>query len=186
MMYLKFVQIAFLGLVMLVLVGCKNELSEISALYSKDDIGVEKARNVEIIYSDSAVMRVKIIAPTLLRYTDKSNPHESFPDGLEVEFFDEEGITTSTLTSKDADRYEREGKIIVRDSVVWISNTNERLESEELIWDEKSEKVHTNKFVTIRRPDEIIYGYGFEATQNFTRSRIRAVEGRLKTEDFDK
>ena len=61
----------------------------------------------------------------------------------------------------------------------------DRLETEELIWDEATEKVYTNKFVIIRRPGEIIYGHGFEANQDFTFSRIRAIEGRLKSDGME-
>ena len=63
-----------------------------------------------------------------------------------------------------------------------MSNHKEQLETEELIWDEKKEKVYSNKFVKITKPDEKIYGYGVEANQDFTRWKINAIEGELKVD----
>ena len=74
----------------------------------------------------------------------------------------------------------------MRDSVVWKSVEGDTLETEELFWDERREKIYSNKFVVITRPDEVIYGHGFEADQDFSYSRINAIEGRIKVDNPDK
>jgi LPS export ABC transporter protein LptC len=166
------------------LTSCENDLSEVNRVFSERDINVEVVKDVEVIYSDSAVVRVTVVGPTMLRYTDQINPREEFPDGVWVKFYDGTGAITSSLTAKKGFRYESRGLIVVRDSVVWQSAANERLDTEELTWTERDKKVVTNKFVVIRRPGEILYGYGFESNQDFTVSRIRAIEGRLKVEEL--
>ena len=163
--------------------SCENDMSEIHRLFSEEDTKKEVGTNVEILYSDSAVVKIKVKAPTLERYTNRTDPHEEFPDGLRVDFFDERGNATSKLTAKSGTRFEKLGQMIVRDSVVWESNNNERLETEELTWDDKLQKVHTNKYVIIRRPGEIIHGYGFESNQDFSNSKIRAIQGRIKMDE---
>ncbi len=167
------------------LFSCENDIAEINRLFSEEDTAKEIARDVTILYSDSAVIKVKVQSPTLERYVDRKDPHEEFPDGLHVSFFDKNGKIDSWLTAKGATRYEQKGIMIVRDSVVWESRTKERLETEELIWDDALSKVYTNKFVIIRRPGEIIYGHGFESNQDFTYSKIRAIEGRLKSDGLE-
>ena len=89
-------------------------------------------------------------------------------------------------TAKYGVRYPNEGLVIVRDSVVWESMAQEKLETSELRWDEREKKIYTNKFVRITRPDEIIYGHGFEANQDFSYSKIQAIEGRIKVGDLSK
>ncbi|HQU60419.1 MAG TPA: LPS export ABC transporter periplasmic protein LptC, partial [Saprospiraceae bacterium] len=96
------------------------------------------------------------------------------------------GATTSELTARYGIRMEKQNQVIVRDSVVWHSVEGEKLETEELIWDERSRKVFTHRFVVVTRPDEIIYGHGFEADQDFSYSRINAIEGRLKAGQLEK
>lgn len=168
-----------------ILLSCENDPAEIEAFFANVDTSVEKAIDVEILYSDSAQIRVRIKAPTMLRYLDKREPYQEFIDGVYVEFFNPDKTVSSTLTSKYAIRYDNKNQVVVQDSVVWESISNEKLESEELIWDEKTKKVFTKKFVRITRPDEIIYGYGFEANQDFSYSKINAIEGRLKVEDIE-
>lgn len=168
------------------LIACENDLSEVNAVFSNDELQAEVAKEVEILYSDSAVLRVRVKGPVMLRIPDIADPREEFPEGVAVDFFDETGEINSWLTARKGLRLSNKGQVVVRDSVVWQSANQDRLETEELIWDERTQKVYTDKFVVVRRPEEIIYGYGFESDQNFTRSRIRAIQGRLKVEDLDK
>ncbi len=144
------------------------------------DVNIETGKDVTIIYSDSALVRVKIAGPTMLSYVNTREPQQEFPDGVKVDFYDADGKVTSVLTGKYGIRYETKGVVVVRDSVVWQSVNNEKLETEELIWDDRRERVYNHKFVVVTRPDEIITGHGFEATQDFKYSKVNAVEGRVK------
>lgn len=167
--------------------ACENDMSEVNRLFSKDETLVETAREVEMLYSDSSILKLRIVTPTLLRHLDKRERFQEFPDGLLVEFFSENGQEVmGRLTANYAQRYDNDGRFVVRDSVVWVGSQGERLETEELIWEEEKDKVSTNKFVVVRRPDEIIYGHGFESNQKFTEWRIRAIEGRIRANDLTK
>lgn len=169
-----------------VFAACENDINEVNKLFSKDETQVETATGVEMLYSDSAVLKLRILTPKLLRHLDKRDPMQEFPEGLQIEFYDNHGEeATSRLTANYAQKFENDNKFIVRDSVVWNGGNGERLETEELIWEEENDKVHTNKFVIVRRPDEIIYGHGFESNQKFTQWRIRAIEGRIKNKLSD-
>ena len=75
--------------------------------------------------------------------------------------------------------------ITVRDSVVWSTAKLEKLETEELVWDEKSGKVRTEKFVKVTQPGEIIYGFGLEADQDFSYWKILVPKGRIKVEQLN-
>ncbi len=172
------------GTCLLALSACENDLAEVQRFVSREEVYVETAREVEMLYSDSAVIRLRIQAPTLLRHIDRSNPRQEFPDGLRAEFFGGNLRTTSRLSAKYAIRFENKNRIELRDSIVWISTKGERLETDELIWEEDRGRVFTNRFVTITRPDEIIYGYGFESNRDFTEWTIRAIEGRLKLKEL--
>ena len=162
--------------------SCENDINEVNRLFSNQETQVETALGVEMLYSDSAILNLRIVTPKMLRHIEDKDPWQEFPDGLEIEFYDETGKeVTGRMTANYAERYDHEAKFIVRDSVVWYGEKGEKLETEELIWEEENDKVHTNKFVIVRRPDEIVYGHGFEANKDFTRWRIRAIEGRIKS-----
>ena len=171
----------------LLFTACENDLEEVNKFINKDDVSIEIANDVEIIYSDSAFVKVKIKSPLMKRYLTREDPHEQFPDGIDVVFFgDRSNKPQSHLTSKFATRREKKGEIVVRDSVVWWSEQGERLETEELIWNEKKRIVHTNRFVTIYKADEVINGFGFEANEEFTHWKIKSVDAQLDMKDMTK
>ena len=165
-----------------ILAACENDMSEVNRLFSTEETKVETAIGVEMLYSDSAILNLRIVTPKMVRHIADKDPWQEFPNGLEIEFFDKTGEkVTGRMTANYAERYDKESKFIVRDSVVWFGEKGEKLETEELIWEEANDKVHTNKFVVVSRPDEIIYGHGFDSNKDFTKWRIRAIEGRIKS-----
>ena len=67
-----------------------------------------------------------------------------------------------------------------RDSVVVINNKGEIMNTDELIWDEDKKIIYSNSFVKIRTADEIIYGNGMTANENFTGYVIKNITGTIK------
>ena len=63
--------------------------------------------------------------------------------------------------------------------MVVVNRKGERLNTEKLIWDERNELLSSDRFVKITTAEEIIFGDGFEANQDFSRYRIFNVKGRL-------
>lgn len=166
--------------------SCENDLEAVNALFSKDQIKIEEARDVQLLYSDSAVVRVRVSGPKMLRHVDHSQPKEEFPEGILIEFLRSgSNKTQGSLTAKYAIRLENQSKVIVRDSVVWKSGKGEKLLTSELIWDDQRKMVHTNRFVKIIKPDEVFYGHGFEADQDFNYWKIINPTGRMMVEGLE-
>lgn len=167
------------------LTACNNLKEEKLQVFTENDVAVEVGRNVEILYSDSAIVRVRVTGPLLYNYTERENPRQEFPAGVKVDFLEPNLSVSSTITAKTAVRYQDKGRIIARDSVVLTTVKQEKLETEELIWDEKTGKVFTEKFVKVTKPGEVIYGFGLEAEQDFSYWKIKVPKGRIKVEQLD-
>lgn len=163
--------------------ACRQEAPELLPEVVLNNSNLELLEEVEILYSDSAQVKVRVTGPVMYYHTDPSDPRQEFPDGVEVVFLDRNRQIVSRLTAKYAIRRESMGLIVVRDSVVWQSNAGERLTTDEMTWDERRQKVFTDRFVVITRPEEILYGRGFEADQDFSNITMKAVEGRVQVED---
>ena len=56
--------------------------------------------------------------------------------------------------------------------------------SSELIWLDRDDKIMTDKFVYIRTEGRKIWGQGFESNMDFSKGRIRAVEGEMVVDDL--
>ncbi len=146
-------------------------------LYQKGKVGpVESARNIKILYSDSGDVKVEVTAPLLERY-EAERPYTEMTKGVKAIFYDDGMNVTSRLQADYAIRYDRELKMEARKNVLVVNEKGDQLNTEHLIWDERTQKLTSDEFVKITTKDEIIYGNGFEANQDFSRYRIFNIKG---------
>ncbi|HNQ11693.1 MAG TPA: LPS export ABC transporter periplasmic protein LptC [Bacteroidia bacterium] len=156
--------------------ACSNDLEKVDQISSKKEIPIESSKNVEVLYSDSAVVKVKVLAPEMDRYV---HPEEylELPKGVHLTFYDNQYQASSTLKANYAIRKVQEQKMEARGNVEVVNNKNEKLNTEKLIWDENNRKIYTDAFAKITTDKEIIYGNGFEANEDFTQYRIFNIKG---------
>lgn len=151
------------------------------------EIEDERGEGIMIIYSDSAQLKVKAWAPTMSVNRLGKETVEEFPDGIKLEFYNNGTSPASWLEAKYGKREYHNNIVIARDSVNLYNQLNDKLETYELIWDEKLQKIYTDKFVRITQPSkgDTTYGYGFEANQDFTNFEIRNFSGKMTVEEID-
>jgi LPS export ABC transporter protein LptC len=159
--------------------SCKNDLAEAKLVVSRANVNIEKGKLVEINYSDHGVVKIKAIAPTATRF-NTGIPYLEFSDGITIQFYNNQHNVESTVTAKYATAYENSHSMTARDSVVVINDKGEILNTDELIWDEEKKIIYSNSFVKIRTKDEIIYGNGMTANENFTGYVIKNITGTIK------
>ncbi len=159
--------------------GCKEDIISHDFRVTPSDVKNEVLKDVAILYSDSAVVRVRISGKELIRSLDAEQGKEEFTKGVFVEFFNEFGQITSTLKADYAFRSENKDEITVQGNVLLTSNKKETMETDELIWNKNKEQVYTEKFVLVKTQTERAWGHGFVSNQNFTEWRIKGFEGQL-------
>lgn len=162
-------------------VACENDPQEVAQLSDNSNkTAVETIKDVSILYSEQAHVKVQLTAPQLYRYKTDT-PYVEFPKGITITFFDDSLRTTGTLTADYAIRREKEQKTTLRNNVQWKNALkNERLDTEELDWNEQTRRVTSDKFVRITTNTESITGQGFEADQNFSHYKIRKITGTFR------
>lgn len=153
-------------------------------LYSETEL--EVAKDVVIWYTDSARLKAKITGAEMRRSVNGSDPYDEFDGGVVVDFYEKTGESNSHLISEYVLRYERKGMVIAKDpnGVILTNDNGDSLISSELIWLDKEDKITTEKFVYIRTADRKIWGQGFESNMEFTKGRIKAVEGELSVDEL--
>lgn len=163
----------------LLLSSCKNDIDEARLITSRTNVNIEKGKGVEIRYSDFGKTRIRVESETATRY-NTAKPYLEFSDGMKMTFYDANGEIENTLTARYATVVENSNEMTARDSVVVINRKGERLDTDELIWDEEKKIIYSNSFVKISTADEIIYGNGMMANQNFTDYTIKKISGTIK------
>lgn len=166
---------------MLSIAACENDLKEVERVSSKKiAIPVDKSINVEIIYSDSAVVKAKLITPELLHYkTDR--PYQEMQKGVTIIFYDQFQKETSRIKSDYAIRRESEKLVEFRKNVVATNTNGETFKSEELIWDENKKHFYSNQTVEITTKTSTIFGLGFEANEKLYPWTIKQATGNFDT-----
>ncbi|HVB02929.1 MAG TPA: LPS export ABC transporter periplasmic protein LptC [Chitinophagaceae bacterium] len=165
--------------------GCVNDVHQIEDL-NKQSVQIEVAHHILSYYSRSGKVNARLTAPLLYRYLDKQ-PYVVLNQGLKVEFYNDSQEVSSTLTARIGEYFSNNNMMVVRDSVVVVNQKGERLECQKLTWDASKQQFFTHDPVKIITANEIIYGDGLIANENFTwheiihphNSQIRVSSGKL-------
>ncbi|MBE9509807.1 MAG: LPS export ABC transporter periplasmic protein LptC [Bacteroidetes bacterium] len=166
------------------LMSCKNNIEVISSLTNIDNLPSQTIVNLETIYTDSAKIQLRVKSKLVKQYNlEEEDPYLEFPKGMEVFFYNENEIVESQLSAKYAIYHEADELWEAKDSVVAINANGEILNTEQLFWDENKKLIYTSKFVSITTANEIIYGDGMEANENFTDWKIMKPRGTFYLEN---
>lgn len=161
---------------LLALSACTNDPEEVRKVSSDKEFPVSSTKNVEMLYSDSARVRAKVKAPLRDTYIGE-NEHIEFPKGVSLDFYDSQGRETGHMRAKYAISYNKKEQMIARNDVVLWNAEGKKLNTEELIWDQRTGRIHSDKFSKITSKQEVIYGDGFESDQDFSKYRILKIHG---------
>lgn len=172
------IAILFSGIAVLFF-SCANKVEKIKEISADEKLPSMVADNYEMLYSDSAIVRFKMITPKMIRYEEEKEPFTEFPNGIEIEKFDGKMKVVSRITANYARYLDREKKWIAKNNVVAINETGDSLKTEELIWDENNGRIYSDLFVKIIRKDQIINGIGFESDQEMQNWEVKKPTGTL-------
>ena len=169
--------------------GDEQEQEEGKVLFENSEEGVQvESFGVEYLFSDSARVSAQLIAGHVVeKETGEESNKETIhflDQGVEVYFLNAYGQTTSQISSQSGEYNRKAGLAELKGSVVLINQKGEKLETEQLFWDEKKDSVFTNKFVRIETPDRIITGQkGLRANTEFTAWTIIQSQGEVEVKD---
>lgn len=171
-------QIILLFLLFSAFQSCVVDQADLSRYMQSKIENVEEARDIEVVYTDSSYTVFILKAPVSRRIFQRQSVKEEFPEGIEVTFYDRTSQPRSWLTSDFALRDQANRTITVQKNVILRNDQGERLDGPELIWDERSKEIYTDRFVRITRADgSIVYSYGFKSNERFTQYELNAVSG---------
>ena len=178
-MFKKTFYLAFTIALVIVSFSCQNNLEVVNSLSKIEDIPDIAGTNTEIIYSDSAKVKVRIVASELDAYRKAKRPFLKFPKGLHVYFYNDSLKVNAEVYSKYAIYYENEKLWEARNDVVVVNKKGEKLNTEELFWDETKQIIYSKKYCRITTPDSLqhIGDCGMEAKQDFSSWHLKCASG---------
>jgi LPS export ABC transporter protein LptC len=161
----------------ILLFACNSNTDEAKLIATDRVLPIETGKDVTINYTDSGYTKARVKAPILERYATDEKNYTEMRNGISVDFLNKTGSIESFLKAKYAIRYDREKRMVARNDVVVLNVDGDTLRTEELTWEESTQRVYSNKFVRITTKTEIIMGDGFESDITFKNPKIYKIRG---------
>ncbi len=158
--------------------SCKNNnIEQIAAFTHPPGAPEVIGDSIEMIYSDSAIIRFKLTCPEVKIFQDEEPPYNEFPKGFRIEQYDSKNKVTSSIKALYGKYYDQRSLWEAKQDVVAVTETGDSLLTELLFWDEKKEIIYSDQFVKIITKDKIFTGTGFESDLQMTKWRIVKPKG---------
>lgn len=171
--------------------ACENDIAVVNSITAADQeqLPLNAGKNVEMLYSDSAMIKAKLTTPEMDQYVGKDKTKKNYtemPKGMLVIFYNSLGKEENRLKAdygiihegdKGKERMEAKRHVLV------INAKGDKLETEELTWDAATKEIFTEKFVKITTKEEVIWGEGLKANQDFSHYDILHPQGVIQVDD---
>lgn len=179
-LYMKSI-IVLLGAIMLL--ACKNDIKEVNALAEREKRPDMTGENLELVYSDSARIKYRVLTPEYIKVNREKEKYEEFPKGIHVLSYDPAGKMIGSIKAKYAKKLEDEMLWEARNEVVIINAEGKKLETELLYWDMKKELIYSDRYVKLSADGQIIEGNnGFHSDQNLNHPVFENISGSIEVE----
>lgn len=167
----------------IMLLACKNDITKVNTFTGQEKLPVMSGENLVMIYSDSARIRYKVMAPVYLKISEQDKKYDEFPKGIHVISYDVNGNMLASVQAKYAKKLEDEMLWEGRNEVVVMNADGKKLETELLWWDMKKEFIWTDRYVRLTADGQIIEGNnGFESDQNLENPIFKNITGQVEVQ----
>lgn len=83
--------------------------------------------------------------------------------GVRIDFFDDKGARSSTLTSREGEMNDMTHDMTARGEVVIQTTEGTRMTTDQIQFRNKIQRIQTDSFVRVDRRGDVLTGYGFES-----------------------
>ena len=176
----KNITAALFAAVMFILLStsCGKENKEVvDVSFDPEKSYTMKALDISTLISDSGITRYRLNTKKWLVFEKAAEPHWYFPDGVYVEKFDTLFRAEASIKADTAYYYDKKGLWKLIGNVKVSSLAGERFVTSLLFWDQRTEKVYSDKFIKIEQAERAITGIGFESNQSMTLYKIFNPQG---------
>ncbi len=157
--------------------GCEEKLKPtIVSVHGK--LPDQESWNSTIQFSDSGVTKGILKAGHVLVFNNDNMTY--LGDSIRVDFFDDSGNHTSYLTADSGIVNSQTNDLEAIGNVYTHSDSGTSLWTQQLFWNNKTQKVTSDVFVRIVSPKETLQGMGFESDRDLRNYRIFNVSGEAK------
>ena len=151
-----------------IVVSCKSTLNEAESL-DLSQTPVQTINDMFAVRTVNGVVNMRMEAPVMLHFETDTNSFDTFPQGLSVYAYTEEGLLQTVMVSNDArhviskknkkdELWEAFGNVVIH-NVIKL----ETMETDTIYWDQGKEEIYTDCYVKMYSDDGFMQGYGMRS-----------------------
>lgn len=185
---MKRIRFSIFSFVFITLIAsCENNIEVVKNLGNASELPSVSANEMEILYSDSAKIKMKIVTKSLNKYDLPDKDYIEFPNGITVYQYDSTMQVNAIIKSNFAIYYEKTKLWEARNNVEAKNYLkNEQLYTEELFWNQDKGTIYSSKFTKIVNADGVFYGDGgFEAREDLSKWHMVGIKGKVNIKDIE-
>tara|TARA_B100000941_G_C28374262_1_gene483810 strand:+ start:178 stop:717 length:540 start_codon:yes stop_codon:yes gene_type:complete len=164
--------------------SCNNDFIEIKEINNINDLPVGIAKNINLVYTDSAKVKAILKSPLNKDYTNLKFPFSEFPNGIKITFFDDNKNET-LVSSNYAVTYNKTNIVDLIGNVVIELSDGTVLKTSQLFWDPEQEWLFTEQNFTFKNDDYDIKANRLDANRQFTIFNTGKLDGNLTVEESE-
>lgn len=139
----------------------------------------QQSDTLTMVYTKNGKKDYRFTTPLMERYEFARDPYMEFRYGIEIITFDSLGNEASQLLADYAIYYEKRELWEARGNVRGRGEDGRKLYTQQIFWDEKTDKVYSNVDTKVVDGDDVFVGEGFESDSAFEDWVFRESEGRM-------
>jgi len=128
-----------------------------------------------IFFTRDEKRRAVLTAGYLAKYNDKK--YTILKEGVRVDFYNEEGVLRSVLTSKEGKVFDDKQDMVAYGDVIVRGENGTTLYTDELYWDNREQKIISKVPVKITTLSETLYGDTFKSDPDLVDYEITNAHG---------
>ena len=165
-------------LTLLILVSCESNFREVQKMGFSEFSPSGEADSINLKYTDSGRIKAVLISPKMLEFGMVEFPFTEFPKGIDLTLFDANGKKTFVkanyaISYKGTDLIDLQGKVNI------YNETGEKLETEQLYFDQKNEWFFTERKFKFSSPQGVSYGEGIDFSKDFKKVNSQKISGEV-------
>lgn len=167
------------------LFSCKDRINKVRD-FDKFHMGPQTEQiGVNLVYTDSGKVAAKLRGARMLDFTNLDFPFREFPDGVEVDFYDDQD-RLNTVVADYGIIYDDTDLVDLRGNIKIVTGDSTVLLADQLYWDQNKNRnwVFTDSKYTIQMNNGTINeGQGFDSDDKFNNFISRSNIGIHRVEE---
>ena len=155
----------------ILVVSCKNTMAQAEALNLKNT-PIQTIDDMFAVQTRNGLVVMRVEASVMERYDSDTVAYESFPKGIAIYGYSDEGLLETIIVSDDGRHITRKKRQTTPQEEIWEAFGNvvvhnvlkqETMETDTLYWNQAKNEIYTDCYVKMYSPQGFLQGYGMRS-----------------------